>query len=45
MIPEFICDEYVDVAGQMRIIEIKRDGTEILRAVYSNYEEKLIIID
>lgn len=35
IIPEFKCDGYLDVMDGAQLIEIRKDGTEVPKAVYS----------
>jgi hypothetical protein len=42
IIPEFKCDGYLDVEDGAQLIEISKDGTETLKAVYSEIIGKFV---
>ncbi len=42
IIPEYKCIDYLDVEDGAQLFEISKDGTEILRAVYSEIRGKFI---
>lgn len=42
IIPEFKCDGFLEVADGAQLIEISENGTEILKAVYSETKGKFI---
>ena len=45
IIPEFRCSEYLDVMDGAQLIEISKDGTETLKAVYSQTKGRFIAIE
>lgn len=42
IIPEFKCNSYLEITDGAQLIEISKDGTETLRAVYSELQGKFI---
>ena len=45
IIPEYKCDGYLDVEDGAQLIEITKDGREILRAVYSKIDKRFIPVE
>lgn len=45
IIPEYKCDGYLDVEDGAQLIEITKDGTEILRAVYNKIDKKFVPVE
>lgn len=45
IIPEFKCTGYLNIADGAQLIEIRKDGTEILRAVYSETKGVFISVE
>lgn len=45
IIPEFKCDDFLKIKNGAQLIEIQKDGTEILRAVYDIDFGKFVSVD
>ena len=45
IIPEFKCNGYLDIDDGAQLIEISKDGTETLRAVYSIVDKMFIPVE
>ena len=45
IIPEFKCDAYLEVSDGAQLIEIGKDGTETLKAVYSEVKGMFIPVE
>ena len=45
IIPEFKCDDYLKLSDGAQLIEIKKDGSEIIRAIYDVDFGKFISFD
>ena len=45
IIPEFKCEDYIDVIDGAQLIEISKDGTEKIIAIYSELQGKFILVE
>ncbi|WP_448902985.1 hypothetical protein [Eubacterium sp.] len=45
IIPEFRLKKYLDIMDGAKLFEIKRDGTEILKAIYSEEDNRFIPVE
>lgn len=45
IIPEYRCSGYLEIEDGAQLIEISKDGTETLKAVYSGLQGKFVSVD
>lgn len=44
IIPEFQCSKYIDIKDGAQLIELRKDGTEKIRAIYDKDTKKFVEI-